>query len=206
MNELPLNKSTTIKCANWLEINFSTQIQKAIKDTPFTENLIYAIALQETAYKWHLWIDDYIPSIILERCVFDASGDMAETSRSAFPQNLASFRAKYDEEFISMLIEEGNLQRAMPQVGNSNGWKPSFTLLYKGYGIFQYDLQAVVTDESFFREKKWYSFEDCLDRCLKELHSKYKGNLHDTIKHYNGSGAAAENYAKNVEQFIDWIV
>ena len=86
------------------------------------------------------------------------------------------------------------------------GWGDK-SWVYKGYGIFQYDLQHVKSDEAFFTEKKWYSFDECLLRCCRELDSKLAathGDLWKAIKRYNGSGPAAEHYMQNVKVFTDY--
>ena len=38
-----------------------------------------------------------------------------------------------------------------------------------GFGIFQYDIQFFLDDPSYFLEKRWYNFDNCLAVCLKEL-------------------------------------
>lgn len=204
--ELPISKAQAQKAVGWLELNFGEAIKKAVIGTPFKAEYIYGIACQETAYKWLLWIDKYSPTTVLARCVFDASGDMPNTSRSAFPKNKQAFIDKYGSDFTNLLIKESNLQRAMPQPNYPKGFQPA-PFLYKGYGIFQYDLQAVVTDEIFFKEKQWYSFDECLKRVMKELNGKYAitKDIYKSIRAYNGSGVAAENYAKNVMQFTQWV-
>lgn len=206
MNEtLPISLNAANEAKTWLLSHFHINIEQAIEGTDFTVNLICAIACQETAQRWLLWIDKYDPETILQRCVFDASGDFPNTSRSAFPKNAADFHNKYGDEFTDMLISEGNKMRAMPQPGDANGYNPSH-FLYKGYGIFQYDLQAVLTDELFFRNKLWYNIDECCKRCIQELKSKQKriGNdIWAIVKAYNGSGQAAENYSNNVKQFYE---
>jgi hypothetical protein len=54
----------------------------------------------------------------------------------------------------------------------------------------------------------WYSIDDCLNRAIKELKSNWAahpGDLFHTVKAYNGGGESAENYARNVFQFLTWI-
>jgi threonyl-tRNA synthetase len=80
--------------------------------------------------------------------------------------------------------------------------------LYKAYGIFQYDIQAITEDETFFANKLWYSFDECLNRLMKELNSKLKianGDVWLAVQRYNGAGQAAINYMNNVKQFNQWI-
>jgi hypothetical protein len=41
--------------------------------------------------------------------------------------------------------------------------------VYKGYCLFQYDLQFVRVDPDFFFERQWYRFDACLERLMREL-------------------------------------
>jgi hypothetical protein len=137
---------------------------------------------------------------IVERTVFDASGDYPGTSRGAFPVNTAAFRARYGNDFTAMLIEEANKTRRLQNYGDAQ-W------VYKGYGLFQYDLQSVLDDESFFREKKWYNFDECLAKAVFELDAKLQqegGDLWEAIRAYNGKGAAARAYRDNVKVFTSY--
>jgi hypothetical protein len=208
-HELPLNRTQCLKAAGWLKQNFEEKINNAVKDTPFDKELIYAIACQETAFKWLLWIDKdkFSAATILERCVFDASGDFPDTHRSAFPRNKKALLDEFGPEITQMLVDEGNKMRAMPQPGSPDGWSKA-DFLYKGYGIFQYDLQFIKEDKKFFTEKGWASIDECIKRALKELKTKFSqtgGNMFKTVKAYNGSGDRAEHYAQNVSQFYTWI-
>ena len=79
--------------------------------------------------------------------------------------------------------------------------------VYKGYGLFQYDLQHVKTAEDFFRNREWYSIDNCLSRVVEELDRKLTaqgGDLWKAIRAYNGSGAAAERYMQNVKAFTGY--
>jgi hypothetical protein len=182
-----------------MNTHFSDKCDAVVAGTPFSKELLYAIACQETAIYFHRWINDHTPEEVLGRCVFDASGD-ANGTRTAFPKNTAAFIAKYGQEIAAMLIEEANKTRAL------RGWGPK-QWVYAGYGIFQYDLQHILTDETFFLKKEWYSIDHCLTKVIAELKSKWQAHPNDlfhTVKAYNGSGPRAENYANNVFQFLEW--
>jgi hypothetical protein len=198
---LPISKVAALKCAHWLIDNFRAQLEEAVEGKAYRVKHLCAIVCQETAYKWLKWTDQHDVETIVARCVFDASGDVPGTRRGVFPVNTAAFRARYGNQFTKLLIEEANETRRMQGLSDKN-W------VYKGYGIFQYDLQNVRTDEAFFRQKLWYSFKTCLDRCCcKELDGKLvatRGNLWRAIKAYNGSGPAAERYAANVKVFTTY--
>ncbi|WP_334539196.1 peptidase S8/S53 subtilisin kexin sedolisin [Bradyrhizobium sp. AZCC 1708] len=197
---LPISKASALICARWLMDNFGDKIKNATVGKAYKPKHLCAIACQETAYKWIPWIGHHSTQTIVERAVFDASGDNPGTSRSAFPVNTRAFRDKYGQAFTDMLIEEANKTRRLQGWGN----KP---WVYKGYGLFQYDLQHVKTAEGFFANKEWYSFDNCLSRVVQELDSKltaHGGNLWKAIKAYNGSGANAERYMQNVKVFTEY--
>lgn len=139
------------------------------------------------------------PAEILGRAIGDASGDFPNTSRSAFPKDTATFRGEFGDEFADMLIAEANASRAL----RSMGPKP---WVYKGYGIFQYDLQHVRDDTAFFRDKQWYALDECLARVVGELRRKFArtGELWAAVKAYNGSGPRADAYRDDVKVLTAW--
>lgn len=196
---LPITKSQAYKAAKWIKNNFSEAIAAKTTGTPFSVDFICAIACQETAYFWLNFIDDHSPNEILARCVLDASGDYPDTKRSAFPKNTSEFRAKYGDQITELLITEANATRAMRGFGPKQ-W------VYKGYGIFQYDLQHVDKNPDFFFKKQWYIFDECLNRLLEELIQKHSktNNLWRTAKAYNGTGPSATAYANNVTQYTQY--
>jgi cell wall-associated NlpC family hydrolase len=159
--------------------------------------LLCAIACREAGLYWLPLTPHKSAAEILGLSIYDASGDVAGAPRSAFPKNTTQFRQVYGDGFTSMLIDEANKARAV------RGLNPA-SIVYKGYGIFQYDLQFVKTDESFFRERKWYNFSECVSRAVKELKHKFDvtGDIHDAVRAYNGSGPKAEQYARDVMRLL----
>ncbi|HTE26962.1 hypothetical protein [Flavitalea sp.] len=200
LQELPLSQVKCKLTADWLDNHFGDKCEAIVEGSPFTKELLYAIACQETAIYFYDWTKDHTPAEVLARCVFDASGDVNGT-RKAFPKNTAAFVEKYGQQLADMLIDEANKTRAMRGFGPKR-W------VYAGYGIFQYDIQAINRDEAFFTQKQWYNIDDCLTKVMQELNTKWKAHPNDlfqTIRAYNGSGPRAENYANNVLQFLAWI-
>jgi hypothetical protein len=178
---LPVSKAGALKCCHWLLDNFGPKLSAAVQGKAYRMKHLCAIICQETSYKWLKWIAQHDAETIVARCVFDASGDYPGTDRMAFPANTGAFRGTYGDAFTDMLIEEANNTRRMQGWGDKQ-W------VYKGYGIFQYDLQNVTTDEEFFRNKSWYDFDACLDRSCKELDEKLvaqRGDLWKAIRAYN---------------------
>jgi hypothetical protein len=196
---LPINKNQALEAARWIKSNFAEEINAALRGTPFTIDHVCAIACQESAFLWVGWTKSKTKDEILALLIGDAYGDYPGTVRTAFPKNTAAFRERYGDEFADMLIGEANKSRA------ARGFGPK-QWVYKGYGIYQYDLQHVTTDESFFRERKWYSHAECLSRMLKVLKEKYAvhKDLWKAFKAYNGTGNRATEYANNVMIFVDY--
>ena len=194
----PINRLQAIEASGWLKRNFCQQIADAVRGTAYSVDHICGIACQETAYVWLAHDKELSPQEICAMCVLDGSGDFkpAGNPRSAFPRNTAAFRTKYGDEFTDMLINEGNSARRIRGMGPVD-W------IYKGYGIFQYDLQFVEEDEDFFRLRLWHDFNECLKRLMQELSRSWKdhNNLFDAIKAYNGSGKRAQIYAENVTAY-----
>lgn len=197
---LPITKAQAMMASVWLKSCFGEHIRNAVS-APFTADHICGIVCQETAYFWLPFVDKLTPEQVCARCVLDATGNTVETAgkRSAFPRNTAEFRAKYGPVFTDMLIGEGNLTRV---VRGFNPWRQ----IYNGYGLFQYDLQFVVDDEAFFRERQWYDFRRSLARCLGELRRAYirQGTVAEAIRAYNGGGPAARRYRDNVLTYAGW--
>lgn len=193
---LPLPEKQALRATQWLRENFGPKIEAATAGTAFAPRHIAAIVCQETAFVWIGWLKKMTAVEIIARCVFDASGDASGTNRSAFPTNTAAFRAKYGDAFTKMLIDEANATRAL------RGYSPQ-TWVYKGYGLFRYDLQKVVADEAYFRDRQWADFDICLAKCMAELKEKHKakGELWAAIKAYNGSSPRAEDYKERVKAF-----
>lgn len=200
--DLPITENQARQATGWLVENFGAEMRAAIENTPavpFGVDLLCGIVCQETAYAWLAFVNQLTPAQVLARCVYDASGDAAGTTRSAFPKNTAAFRDRYGDAFTEMLIGEANETRALRGMGPK-------TWVYKGYGLFQYDLQYVEPDEGFFRNRLWRSFDECLKRAMGELMTKYqaKGELWAAVKAYNGTGPRAEQYKENVRVFTAW--
>ena len=197
----PLNRAQALRARAWLTENFRPQIEEMIAGIPIDLELVCAIACKETAVMWLGWIDKLSTADILARCVFDASGDAQGTSRSAFPRNTAEFRERY-ADLAEMLIDEANRARALRNLGKA-AW------VYKGYGIFQYDLQHIDKDPGFFRERQWADFAACMDRFMREFRDKLaaSGNdVREAVRRYNGSGPKAEEYADHVLLMRSWLV
>jgi hypothetical protein len=195
----PLSREQVGKAKKWLMGNFKAPITAVAASSPLDIDLICAIVCKETASQWLHWTDKPAAEV-LARCVFDASGDAPGTGRKAFPPNTAAFRARFGNALTEMLIAEANKTRQWRNL-QPEEW------VYKGYGIFQYDLQNILTDEAFFTGRLWGTMDNCLDRFMRLMNEKLKssgGDVRDAVRRYNGSGAKAEEYARHVMIMAEW--
>jgi hypothetical protein len=158
----------------WFKNQFRNAIQAATAGTPITLDLVTAIAMQESySDAWGLIYKTMPVDEILMRCVGDT---FDAPNRSAFPVDKAALLAPaipngqqmFDiaREALTMLAGFNHGYSAVSRNPNK---------FCHGYGIFQYDIQFFKEiDPDFFLQKKWYSFDECLQKCLGELTSGAK--------------------------------
>src|SRR5258707_12857351 len=84
---LPITQKQAFTVAEWIKSNFRSAIDKAVKGTPFSTDILCGIACQESAYFWLPLLKRLSAKEILARCVLDANGDYPGTKRSLFPTN-----------------------------------------------------------------------------------------------------------------------
>jgi len=163
--------SKRIQAIGWFNEEFRSKIEAALIGTPFSLDMLTAIALQETYYIWGSLYDKLSVDEVLKLCV----GDTLDTpKRSAFPKNKAALISvgKGDEMFKiarEALVDLGVHVSDYKRVANSFPNK-----FCHGFGIFQLDLQFFKADPDYFLQKKWHSFDECLSKCLNELKASLK--------------------------------
>ena len=156
-----------VKDINWFKNQFKTEMNSAIAGTPFTPDLLTAIAVQETGYIWSvLYNNGLTVEEVLKNCVGDTLE--APQGRGAFPldkDDLLSV-AGGDEMFdiahdalVSMAayIDSYQEDASIPDA------------FCHGFGIFQYDIQFFPDNPDFFLKKLWYNFDECLKLAIQEL-------------------------------------
>jgi hypothetical protein len=197
---LPLTKQQVVKGTGWLIANFGPDISAAVNGKPYSRSIVCAIACKETGFIWISRTATMTGPELLPLLVGDASGDVAGAPRSAFPKNTAAFRAKFGNAFTAKLIAESNKARALRGLGPAQ-------IVYKGYGIYQYDLQHVLTDQDFFENLRWHTMAACLSKLTLELDRTFAashGDVRGGVRRYNGSGPNAETYADHVMAFAEF--
>ena len=160
-----------IQAIGWFKEQFRSKIEVAIAGTPFSLDMLTAIALQETYYIWGKLYTTLSVNEVLKLCVGDT---IDAPNRSAFPQNKAALLSvdKGEEMFDiarEALESVGAYVPGYKKVADSSPAK-----FCRGFGIFQLDLQFFKEDANYFLEKKWYSFDDCLTKCINELKAALK--------------------------------
>jgi hypothetical protein len=160
-----------IQAIGWFKEQFRSKIEVAIAGTPFSLDMLTAIALQETYYIWGKLYTTLSVNEVLKLCVGDT---IDAPNRSAFPKNKAALLSvdKGEEMFDiarEALESVGAYVQEYKKVADSSPAK-----FCHGFGIFQLDLQFFKEDANYFLENRWYSFDDCLTKCINELKAALK--------------------------------
>jgi hypothetical protein len=158
----------------WFKENFHAEVETAIANTPFTLDLMVALACQETGDVWPILRKKPLTvDRILALCVGDTIDFNPATGkgRSAFPKNKAALLAvpKGDEMFAIARQALVDVAQQIPGFPVSNPNK-----FCHGYGMFQLDLQFFKEDPDYFLEKRYEKFSETLGKCIGELTDKAK--------------------------------
>lgn len=155
----------------WFKKSFKSELEKAVKNTPYNVDLFCAIAFQETGYIWNKLIKQGASKeSILLSCV----GDTLDTpKRKAFPINK---KALIDVKNGNIMFEIA--RKALVDLAKINdGYKDAVKNENKfchGYGIFQYDLQHFKTNPTFFLNKQWGDINKVFEIFVLELNAARK--------------------------------
>ena len=157
---------TTREAIGWFKTNFKEAIETAIQRTPFTLDMMTAVAYQETGYIWSPLINKLSVEELLKVCVGDT---FDAPRRGAFPTTKAQLlAARKGSEMFDIAREAleaiARYDKNYKGVADRNPNK-----FCHGFGIFQYDLQFFLDDPEFFLDRKWYDFSVCLAILLEEL-------------------------------------
>jgi len=172
----------------WFKTTFGDTLEEAVAGTPFSVDMLAAIAYQETGYIWSVLVDKQLSlQKVLELCVGDT---IDAPGRSEFPTSKAQLVAAPRGQEMFRIARQALVDMAQ--------YIPSYTKVVRnpdkfchGYGIFQYDLQFFKDDPAFFLEKKWCDIAACIGKLLVELREAMrrqclanKSALSDTEKVY----------------------
>jgi len=161
----------------WFKEQFQDKIQAAVQGTPYTVDMLTAIAVQETGEIWrvlrkkNLTVDQ-----VVELCVGDTFDDTSSSPRSAFPRNREELLAAPNGQQMYEIARQALIDMAQ-HIPGYNGVAGNPKKFCHGYGIFQYDLQffkpgTPESDPDYFLQKRYATFDGTLGRALKELKAK----------------------------------
>jgi len=158
----------------WFKENFHAEVEAAISETPFTLDLLVALACQETGDVWPILRKKSLTvDRILALCVGDTIDFNPSTGkgRKAFPRTKAALLAvsRGDEMFAiarQALVDVAQQISGFP-VSNKNKF-------CHGFGMFQLDLQFFKDDPDYFLEKRYEKFSETLGKSIGELTDKAK--------------------------------
>jgi hypothetical protein len=157
----------------WLKSTFRKDFEKILEGTPYSIDLLVAIAYQETGYLWGSQIGKLKIPEILEICVGDTL-DIPNRADDAFPNNKSDLLSVTDGAKMFRVAREALELVAKYDKSYAGIVKKNANKFCHGYGLFQYDLQFFQKDREFFLEKKWSDFGECLKRFIDELRAAQK--------------------------------
>lgn len=155
----------------WFKSQFQSKIEAAVQDTPFTLDMLTAIACQETGYIWNILRKQLEPPEVLALCVGDTLD--ADKGRRAFPRTKADLIAKPNGREMFDIARKALLDLAK-YIPAFQGAASNPNKFCHGFGIFQYDLQFFLVDPDYFLQKRYADFGVCLAKAIEELKSKLK--------------------------------
>ena len=142
----------------WFKSQFQDAIVPALAGTPFSVDMITAIACQETGGIWPILRRKGLSTErILQLCVGDTIDATATGGRRAFPKNKAELLSAADGARMFELARQGLVDMAgfIPGYSGAAARPDKFC---HGFGIFQLDLQFFRTDPAYFLEQRYADF------------------------------------------------
>jgi hypothetical protein len=154
----------------WFKTTFHAQIEPALEGTPFTLDLITALACQESGDVWPTLRKKNLPvSRILELCV----GDTID-ARSVFPRSRAELESHARGDQMFAIARQALVDMAEHIAGFRNVAKNPNKFCH-GYGIFQFDIQHFPNEPDYFLQKQYADFDHCLRNALRILQTARAG-------------------------------
>lgn len=162
----------------WFKQQFQSEIAEAIKGTPFSVDMLTAIACQETGFIWQRLRRPELKLSrhrILELCVGDVIDQKPNgKGRKAFPVNKAALlKVANGQQMFDVARQALIDMAAFMKEYQPFAKKPQ--KFCHGFGIFQFDLQHFPDNQDYFLQRRYSDFGVCLARCIDELRIAMKG-------------------------------
>jgi hypothetical protein len=155
----------------WFKSQFHEPIAAAVEGTPFTLDLLTAIACQETGHIWNILRSKVNTAEVLALCVGDTLDE--DKGRRAFPRTRAELLAKPNGQEMFDIARKALVEMAQFIPGFKGAASRPGKFCH-GFGIFQYDLQFFLQDPDYFLQKRYARFDASLAKAIEELKSKQK--------------------------------
>ncbi len=158
----------------WFKVQFQHAIAPVLAGTPFSVDMVTAIACQETGGIWSVLRRKGLSTErILQLCVGDTIDASATGGRRAFPKNKAELLAVPEGARMFALARQGLVDMAgfIPGYAGAAARPDKFC---HGFGIFQLDLQFFRSEPSYFLEQRYADFGHAVQRCVGELRAALK--------------------------------
>ncbi len=156
----------------WFQTTFARPLQSTFTGTPFSADMVSAIAYQETGYIWRPLVEKGLSAKDVLRLSVGDTLD-ADRGRSAFPKTRAHLLQHAQGAEVFRVAREALVEMARQVAGYSKAVKNPAKFCH-GFGIFQYDLQFFKNDPDFFLKQQWADAGECFKRLLAELVSAKK--------------------------------
>lgn len=156
----------------WFKSQFHEQVEAAVEGTPFTLDMLTAIACQETGHVWNVLRTRLDTTAeVLALCVGDTLD--ADRGRRAFPRTRADLLARPNGPQMFGIARTAleDVARFIPGFAGAAANPNKFC---RGFGIFQHDLQFFPVDPRYFLQKRWATFDASLAKAVEELEAKRK--------------------------------
>lgn len=156
----------------WFKGNFGVRVLDAVRGTPFTLDLIAAIAYQETGKE--IWGPLSRGGLSVEQILKLCTGDTLDYPKrsAAWPKNRAELEA-HPKGAQMFAIARSALEAMAAKVAAYRPVLDNPNKFCHGYGIFQYDIQFFQNvDTAYFLNRDYEIFEKSLGKCLSELKAK----------------------------------
>jgi hypothetical protein len=150
----------------WFKTNFGPTLDTAVSGTPFTVDMVTAIAYQETGYIWSVLLDKQLS---LQKVLELSVGDTIDApGRSVFPRGKGELIAAPRGQEMFRIARQALIDMAQYIAGYDKVVRNPNKFCH-GYGIFQYDIQFFKDDPDFFLQRKWCDIAACIGKLLTEL-------------------------------------
>src|SRR5688572_13006694 len=183
----------------WFKEAFATDLAVAVQGTPFSVDLLVAIAAQETGEIWAPLRNRLPVAELLEICVGDTLDE--NKGRRAFPRTHAHLVAEPRGAEMLTIAHDALVAMSQHVPGYAAVAKNKHKFCH-GFGVFQYDLQFFLNDPDYFLERRWRTFAATLGKCLVELRAATRRAGFANVARLDDFQSVATAIAYNTGRFV----